>query len=76
MSYAIGLAEMDTTIAIILGMISTGCVIAALGELKFSMFGFVCQVLAVVVSWMCRGMAMQQAMLGADDLDKRCLSTM
>ena len=49
MSYAIGLAEMDTTIAIILGMISTGCVIAALGELKFSMFGFVCQVLAVVV---------------------------
>ena len=50
MSYAIGLAEMDGTIALILGMISTGCVIAALGELKFSMFGFVCQVLAVVVS--------------------------
>lgn len=50
MSWAIGLAEMDSTIGLILGMISVGCVVAAVGELKFSTFGFACQALAVVVS--------------------------
>jgi 4-hydroxy-3-methylbut-2-en-1-yl diphosphate synthase IspG/GcpE len=50
MSYTIGLAEMDTTIGVILAMISVGCVVAAVGELRFSVFGFVCQALAVVVS--------------------------
>lgn len=53
MSWAIGLAEMDSTIGLILGMISVGCVVAAVGELKFSMFGFACQALAVVVSLTC-----------------------
>jgi hypothetical protein len=52
MSWSIGLAHMDTTIGVILSLISVGCVIAALGELTFSTFGFICQGLAVVVSFL------------------------
>jgi hypothetical protein len=50
MSWIIGLVSMERTVVMILALISFGCVIAALGELTFSKFGFICQVLAVAVS--------------------------
>jgi hypothetical protein len=45
---------LDLRMALILGMISIGCVVATLGELRYSFIGFLCQAAAVIVRWLLR----------------------
>lgn len=42
-------AEYSTFLLSIVALTASGCIIAAAGELRFSLFGFLCQVSAVVV---------------------------
>lgn len=48
-SFAFRLQEPSRKLAAIIAMISCGCGLAAYGEVKFEPFGFMCQVLAVLV---------------------------
>jgi hypothetical protein len=41
---------MNLRTATILSMVSIGCVVAAMGELRYSVFGAICQIMAVIVS--------------------------
>lgn len=47
-SFAAKLQEPNRKLAAIIAMISFGCGLAAYGEVKFELFGFMCQVLAVL----------------------------
>lgn len=48
-SFAFRLQEPNKKLACIIALISGGCALAAYGELNFELFGFICQVLAVLV---------------------------